>query len=548
MRRWLGLLLVLFPVLIQAAEPALRLAIREQGDDRLYSLAPGGGQTVAPLPADFSTPLGSLWKLFVYAWLEDNGIPEQPLQCRGGDPQEVYCCEPGNSITRETALVRSCGLYFAPARLGIDDSAWHQYWSARQGPQWLISLSRLAPQTRVPVVSLLDVLATLPGRQKAREVLLDVLLDSTKPGVAGALGGRLRVKTWSWLADNDPQARQGGMAGWLTDGTPLWVGGAGTSQMLLNRHAERLNALLPLPANRQSGQCVLVNLFTRYPISAVRPLGGEPLTASGALRGRYQVTFTRGSRIEMESRGDTWLMAEGDSLTLVARIDREEYVARVLDREASSTPPEAAKALAVAIRSYLLQNAGRSGECLSITDSSASQRVSPSPASRPSRAIAAWTEDLILAGGSVNYHSDRASPGVLSWRQAQEQAARGMRYDAILAHAFPDASLSRWGNPLATCQPLPEAKAWLETQQPRWRARLNREPGYQPPQAFAVCRKASGFPYTDRQQKRLYIREFFTLQDRLDLTHEYLHLAFDGYPSGHDEQYIESLTRHLLMD
>ncbi len=41
---------------------------------------------------------------------------------------------------------------------------------------------------------------------------------------------------------------------------------------------------------------------------------------------------------------------------------------------------------------------------------------------------------------------------------------------------------------------------------------------------------------------------FFTLQDRLDLTHEYLHLAFDGYPTGLDENYIETLTRQLLKD
>ena len=27
-----------------------------------------------------------------------------------------------------------------------------------------------------------------------------------------------------------------------------------------------------------------------------------------------------------------------------------------------------------------------------------------------------------------------------------------------------------------------------------------------------------------------------------------LHLAFDGYPTGLDENYIETLTRQLLMD
>ena len=39
-----------------------------------------------------------------------------------------------------------------------------------------------------------------------------------------------------------------------------------------------------------------------------------------------------------------------------------------------------------------------------------------------------------------------------------------------------------------------------------------------------------------------------SLQDRLDLTHEYLHLAFDAHPNGQDETYIEGLARHLLLE
>ncbi|PND98652.1 DUF2300 domain-containing protein, partial [Escherichia coli] len=108
--------------------------------------------------------------------------------------------------------------------------------------------------------------------------------------------------------------------------------------------------------------------------------------------------------------------------------------------------------------------------------------------------------------------------------------------------------LSRWGAPRSTCQLLPKAKAWLAKKMPQWRRVLQDEMGYNEPDVFAVCRLVSGFPYTDRQQKRLFIRNFFTLQDRLDLTHEYLHLAFDGYPTGLDENYIETLTRQLLMD
>lgn len=114
--------------------------------------------------------------------------------------------------------------------------------------------------------------------------------------------------------------------------------------------------------------------------------------------------------------------------------------------------------------------------------------------------------------------------------------------------AYPDNSLSRWGAPRSTCQLLPKAKAWLAKKMPQWRRILQAETGYNEPDVFAVCRLVSGFPYTDRQQKWLFIRNFFTLQDRLDLTHEYLHLAFDGYPTGLDENYIETLTRQLLMD
>lgn len=98
----------------------------------------------------------------------------------------------------------------------------------------------------------------------------------------------------------------------------------------------------------------------------------------------------------------------------------------------------------------------------------------------------------------------------------------GERYDQILAFAYPDNSLSRWGAPRSTCQLLPKAKAAGE-KMPQWRRVLQDEMGYNEPDVFAVCRLVSGFPYTDRQQKRLFIRNFFTLQDRLDLTHEYLH-------------------------
>ncbi len=646
---WL-LALVTLPTL--AEETPLQLVLRGAQHDQLYQLSSSGVTKVSALPDSLTTPLGSLWKLYVYAWLEDTHQPEQPYQCRGNSPEEVYCCQAGESITRDTALVRSCGLYFAPQRLHIGADVWGQYWQQRQAPAWLASLPTLKPETSVTVKSLLDSLATLPAQNKAQEVLLDVVLDEAKKpyqcrgnspeevyccqagesitrdtalvrscglyfapqrlhigadvwgqywqqrqapawlaslptlkpetsvtvkslldslatlpaqnkaqevlldvvldeakiGVASMLGSRVRVKTWSWFADDKQEIRQGGFAGWLTDGTPLWVTGSGTSKTVLTRYATVLNRVLPVPTQVASGQCVEVELFARYPLKKITAEKSTTAVKPGVLNGRYRVTFTNGNHITFVSHGETTLLSEKGKLKLQSHLDREEYVARVLDREAKSTPPEAAKAMTVAIRTFLQQNANREGDCLTIPDSSATQRVSASPATTGARTMTAWTQDLIYAGDPVHYHGSRATEGTLSWRQATAQAGQGERYDQILAFAYPDNSLSRWGAPRSTCQLLPKAKAWLAKKMPQWRRILQGETGYNEPDVFAVCRLVSGFPYTDRQQKRLFIRNFFTLQDRLDLTHEYLHLAFDGYPTGLDENYIETLTRQLLMD
>jgi uncharacterized protein YfaQ (DUF2300 family) len=136
----------------------------------------------------------------------------------------------------------------------------------------------------------------------------------------------------------------------------------------------------------------------------------------------------------------------------------------------------------------------------------------------------------------------------LSWAQAVEQAKSGQRYDAILLHAYPRASLSRWDNPVASCEALPAAQDWLLKQRRGWRQRLESEVGYNEISAFAVCRVAFGRPYVDRERQRIYVRGVLSLQDRLDLTHEYLHLAFEAHPNGQDENYIEGLARHLLLE
>lgn len=537
-RPLLWLLMCVMPALATAQDEPLRLAYKGE----LLSL--NQTQLIArePLPPTLDTPLGSLWKLFVYAWLVDTGAHEPAYECRGQSKEEVYCCSAGGKIERDQALVKSCGLYFEPARLGIAAADWRTYWQARQAPAWLLDLPAVQPATRVSVADLLKVLSLLPAQEQMRRVLLDVVLNAADGNVVGELGGRLRVKTWSWLGDQDRQSRQGGFAGWTADGSPVWAGGRGTSQMVLRHYGQALATVLPSSWPAEAGRCVEVGLFSRYPLSRV--LSGERVAGSGPLRGDYRVEFANGNVLDIHSGGELFLLND----KLVARLDREEYVARVLEREARPEPAEAAKALAVAIRTYLLQNATRNGDCLSIDDSSNRQRVAPRPASAESRNIAAWTADLVLAGSTVTYHSDQPGPDKLAWQQAVEQANAGQRYDAILLHAYPRASLSRWDNPVASCEALPAAQDWLQKQRRGWRPTLESETGYNEVSTFAVCKLAFGRPFVDRERQRIYVRGVLTLQDRLDLTHEYLHLAFEAHPNGQDETYIEGLARHLLLE
>lgn len=537
-RPWVWLLLSLIPALTTAQEEPLRLAFKDQ----LLTLSHTQLLSREPLADSLQAPLGSVWKLFVYGWLVDTGAREPAYECRGQSKEEVYCCAAGGRIERDQALVKSCGLYFEPARLGIDVTGWRAYWQARQAPEWLMDLPSLQPATRVSVVELLRMLAVLPAQDQARRVLLDVLLTAADGNVVGELGSRLRVKTWSWLGDQDAASRQGGFAGWTADGTPIWAGGRGTSQRVLRDYAQALSTVVPTSWPVDTGKCVEVDLFSRYPLQRVS--SGDRVLSSGQLQGDYRVEFVNGNQLDIHSDGELYLLKD----KLVARLDREEYVARVLQREASAEPTEAAKALAVAIRTYLLQNATRRGDCLSIDDSSQRQRVAPRPATAQARAIAAWTSDLVLAGSTVTYHSNQPDLDKLSWQQAVEQANAGQRYDAILLHAYPRASLSRWDNPVASCEALPAAQDWLQKQRRGWRPRLESEAGYNEVSTFAVCRLAFGRPFVDRERLRIYVRGVLSLHDRLDLTHEYLHLAFEAHPNGQDETYIEGLARHLLLE
>ncbi len=560
--------LLLVASVSHALEERMQLALREGQNYQLWQIdAQGRRVQRGRLPDTLQSPLGSLWKLFIYDYLITRQVAENRYVCTGQDREEVYCCEAGGSIERDAALVKSCGLYFSLERWKLSNEMWVKYWPTNQAPSWLHDLDRLKPDTLVAVRDLLDVLSRLPSQTIARRVLLDKLLIDTPLNalsesqrstlLAGVLGSRLRIKTWSWHKPEAPDRRIGGFAGWLSDGAPVWASGPGGSQQVLEHFAPALNKLLPAAASSDPEPCVEVALFERYPVLAIRDSQGSSVSVNGLLHGRYAVEFSNGNQLDIESEGDLFLTLSADSAPtdresaaphLLARLGREEYIARVLDREAAAMPEEAAKALAIAVRTYLLQNASQSGPCLQINDSSHHQRVAPRPSTAAAKRIADWTADLVLAGAPVTYHQTDGGASRLSWQQANEQAARGWRYDAILTHAFPRANLASWDNPRVNCQALPSAEQWLAKQLVLWREQLDREPGYQETHQFIVCRLTAGKSHVDRSQRRIYVRNLLSLQDRLDLTHEYLHLAFEAHPGGQDEHYVESLARHLLLE
>ena len=504
--------------------------------------------------ANTLVPLGSLWKLFVHVYATDTGVDMPDYHCGGRIPDEVYCCDPGRSIDADAALAQSCGLLFAPARLMLARGAWQAYWGRLLGTSlrgelaWLADPARLGPGRQVRLGALLRVLGAIPpaSRERAEAALLRVVLDGRGAGSVRWFGNRLRVKTFTWHRPNQPDTRLGGAAGWLADGTPIWFSGDDSSSGIFKRWAPQL-AASPALQQRAGGDsgCVLVDFFARYPVARLDGPAGP--ARSGALNGRHVVRFANGQRLAFTGTGDMTMTRGADGkIRIQGRFGVNDYVARVLDREADATQTEAAKALAIAARTYLQQNARPVAACQHIADSSATQRVSPNPPSASALVVARWTDALVLEDAQVRYHRDLPGTDVLAWTEAREQARNGEAFDAILAHAYPRASLTIAGVGGQRCRRLHPNEAWLAHMLPRWERVLLREPGYErPAQLPTVCALDVGAPYSEQSRGRVFMRPLATREDRITLAHEYIHIALRHHPRGQDEHYVEGLARRL---
>lgn len=554
----------------QASEPAageLQLAWQSRdGQVRTVVLDARGqpkAQPAGPILAEQSVPLGSLWKLVAYARLADDTGRERESDyvCRGRLKDEVYCCNEGERIDRGTALWRSCGLYFDPSRVGWSQRPLGLTLDALPEPlRDLREASQLHSRHTVPLGDWLGWLAQWPQetQQAARDDLLPYWLQGPGRTRLADVGSRLRVKTFTLERQGARQERWAGASGWTNDGRPVWMAARGTSKQVLPdwaphvlRHLDQVDgrpAVMPHP----QAPCVDVHLLQRYPIDRLTDARGQVMPASDTARplprGPYRLQLRNGNSVDIVSDQDlSWQQAPDGHPRLRARLTLDEYVARVVDREGSAQSIAAARALALAARTYVLNLGQPQGGCLQIDDSSHRQRVAPRPASLAARQASQDTADLVLLGSIGQYHHDQARPGVMAWTQAVSQAQAGWGFDAIVRQAYPRASVaSLTGHQGRQCEPLPLAQAWLDRQASRWRPHLQGLAGYTPPGQTQVCRLAMGLPHAQQGSRRLYVRGAQSLDERLTLAHEYLHLAFAGHPRGQQEAFVEGMARQLL--
>jgi uncharacterized protein YfaQ (DUF2300 family) len=514
-----------------------------------------GGAVTWRAPAGMSAtepvPIGSLWKLFVHAYATEQRLDVPPYRCGATrQPGEEYCCESGGSIDLDAALAKSCGLAFTPARLGITPDAWQAFWAPRApaSAAWVADLQRMAPETTQPVAGILHAIAAVPpaARQAAQRALLPVMVNGYGHDALPFLGGSLRVKTFTWSLPHSPDTRWGGAAGWRVDGMPVWFAGNGASRTVLREHGEAIAAALPpLVASPDEEPCVMVDFFTRYPVAGVDRLPDRTPADAGMLSGRYRVRFENGNALVFATAGDMQFDSLAGKPRLRGRFALTEYLARVIDREADANEVEAARALAIVARSWLIENTRFDGGCWHVEDSSRAQRVSANPATAAARQAVLFGHGLVLHGAPARYRLATDTPGTLSWRDAVVRSRSGGRFDEILAEAFPDAVLGAEGGE-RECRRLAEVEQWITRMAPRWHRALADEPGFEPlSRTPTVCALSHGNPYADAARQRMYVRGVRTPDERIAIAHEYLHLAFRFHPRGADETFVERLARRL---
>lgn len=499
------------------------------------------------------TPLGSLWKLFVYVYGRENGLVNAPYTCTGNNPEEVFCCNKGESINEEDALARSCGLYFSPHRLQISQKNWKNFWNKKNvNVSWLNELDDLKPKTRIEVNELLTVLKKVNEFPKAVDyidkALIKVVLVGTARQSLSELGAFSRIKTFTWDDPKNEGKFIGGFAGWLSDGAVVWGVGSGKSSEYLTRVSPALDKHWKKTVHIRGKQCVTVRYFHDYKIRKVVDLSLGTKALDGVMDGNYRIEFVTGKKIILNSNNKLVLKTMNGEQFIDGKMGINNYIARVLDREVSSKYSSAAEAFSIVIRSYLLERAKKISGCFHVIDSSKFQRVSANIASEKSLAIASKTSGLILNNAaSVKYHLDKYGKNMISWVKARGLDLIGYNFQEILKSFYPASSLVyNSGHYSHSCGVLSKANRWLKEKSPRWHKVLVSRPGYERPNNFKVCKLSNGAPFANKKTNEIFVRNFLGFENQYSIAHEYLHLAFKFHPIGSNEKEIDKIAKKLV--
>jgi uncharacterized protein YfaQ (DUF2300 family) len=499
------------------------------------------------------TPIGSLWKLLVYAYIKEEGLTHSPYTCNGQLNDETFCCEKGESINEDEALAKSCGLYFSPYRLKITKKKWQKFWKTKKiNHDWLSNINSLKPEKVVSVEDLLNVLERVKEFPKAKnylnEALINVILKGTAKKSSSQLGAFSRIKTFTWDNPNRKNEFVGGFAGWLVDGKLLWAMGKGRSSEFLERVSPALNKHWMKTSSPRSNQCVSVRYFHDYTIKTIKDLSTDRTAESGILNGTYSISFNSGRVIRLNSNDDLVLKREKDKWIIDGQMPLNYYIARVLDREVSSKYQSAAEAFSIVIRSYLFERAKKIGHCFHVIDSSKFQRVSANIPSKNSLSISSKTSGLVLNNaGNIRYHLKKDGKNLISWLKAKGLDLLGKNSKEILKHFYPNSSIVYKAQKYASsCGVIERANKWLSKNTLRWHKYLVSKSGYEKPTSFKVCKLNSGAPFTNKKSNEIFVRGFDGFENQYSIAHEYLHLAFKYHPIGNNEREIDRIAKKLV--
>lgn len=500
---------------------------------------------------NINTPLGSLYKIFIYSYLSEVSALENTYTCNGKDTEEIFCCKPGDTINRDLALAKSCTPYFSGSRLHITSSEWKEFWEKKNknAPEWLKDLSRLKPETQVPVneilVSLAEIRKNFKTIDQIEKAMMGTVIYGTAKDSVKTWGSTLKVKTYTWrdesVKDNiDELGFTGGFAGWLPDGSSIWVSNAGHGR---DGFQKELKSIVENHSQTVDAGCVEVKYFDKYPIESIS-------SNQDQLKENIFIKFKNGSQVSFFSDGSLKINRNSKKISVTGIMSINEYVGRVLDREVNAQPIEAAKAFSIAIRTFLFQNSKLEKGCRKIADSSSLQRVSPSPASTEALKIARWSDGLTLDRiENLRYHSDKTSKNRMSWLEAKQFAEKGFSMSEILKTFYPEGLISFGQSQIYKCVPDLKTTKWLKGQSSKWRERLNAERGFEWPLGLKVCQIPEEAPlrlvFANMDNFEIFVPGSKTINDEVSIIHEYLHIGFRNHPRGQDERYIESLARLL---